>query len=375
MKILLVTLGYYPDKDAGSTRVTLFAKSLKNLGHEPTVVGYGTFNNYEAEKIDNINYIALFPRMRNFKKSITYILKNKIVEPDVIWIYWAPLTSFIFLKKYAIKHKIKLIHDSVEWFSTKNIKQKLSYFFIENNFINRYVLDKHFKIIAISSYLEKYFSNKKIETIRIPVLMDVHNIDHQKDYLNDNKIHFLYAGSPSHSKSSAKDDLKTILDVLLSLPEQYKNKISFTIIGITSKHVLDYYDINLNDLNIDIKALGRIQRNEVIKHYKQAHFSVLLRDAKARNSNAGFPTKVVESLSTGTPIVCNLTSDLSLYLENNVNAIIVENNNYDAFKKAIIELLNLDMNTIYNMSYNARQTAINNFEYNSYNSKIKNFLD
>ena len=106
MKILLIHTGYYPDKDAGAIRVTTFAKMLKNIGHEPIVACYGKFDNYKIETIDGINYVSLIPRFRNFKKSVKELLCNKIIVPDLIWIYWAPFPAFIYLKKYAIKHKI-----------------------------------------------------------------------------------------------------------------------------------------------------------------------------------------------------------------------------------------------------------------------------
>ncbi len=375
MKILLVSVGFYPDKDAGSTRITFFAKMLKNIGHNPVVVGYNKFDNYKVETIDSVDYISLKPRMRNFKQSIKEILEKGIINPDIIWIYWAPLTSFIYLKKYAKINNKMLIHDSVEFFSSKSIKQRLSYSFIENNFINKYVLDRNFRIISISSYLQEYYGRKNIKTIRIPVLMDVKKMNSTKKYINDDKIHLLYAGSPSHSKNSSKDDLKTILESLRCLPSDISCKFKVTIIGINNDQVKNYYDIELNNENLDIEALGRISRNEVIEALSHAHFTILLRDAKSRNSKAGFPTKVVESLSTGTPIICNLSSDLGMYLENDKNSIIVEDNTIESFKKGLEKAATLNQYEIEKMSINALESAENYFDFRLYEKQLKEFLN
>ena len=41
----------------------------------------------------------------------------------------------------------------------------------------------------------------------------------------------------------------------------------------------------------------------------EADFTVLMRPNK-RYTNAGFPTKLVESLASGVPVIANLTSDI-----------------------------------------------------------------
>ena len=54
----------------------------------------------------------------------------------------------------------------------------------------------------------------------------------------------------------------------------------------------------------------------------QADFTILLRDSKTC-TNAGFPTKVSESLSLGVPVIANATSDIAMYVRDMVNGCIV----------------------------------------------------
>ena len=375
MKILLIHTGYYPDKDAGAIRVTTFAKMLKNIGHEPIVACYGKFDNYKIETIDEIDYVSLIPRFRNFKKSVKELLCNKIIVPDLIWIYWAPFPAFIYLKKYAIKHKISLIHDSVEWYSAQGFMGKFKYTYMERNLVNKYVINKKFNVISISNYLDNYYSNKKINSIVIPVLMDVKNIKCDKNIENDGKIHLLYAGSPANSKEKRmKDDLLTLLNGLSSLENNLCEKVKLTLIGVNKQNILDNYNIDIDMLNVEICAKGRIPRSEVLKELTNAHFTVLLRDANARYAKAGFPSKVVESLSTATPVICNLSSDLSNYLKDNVNSIIIESNSSFEIEKAIKRIVALSEDDLKKMQLNARYTAENSFDYNLYENKIKEFL-
>jgi len=375
MKILLLNTGFHPDKDAGSTRVTVFARMLKELGHHPIVASYNQFNNYQIEDINGIDYISLKPRMRYFKDSVKELLDNKIVEPDLIWIYWAPINAFIYLKKYCKKHKIPVLHDSVEWYSVYSLKERLSYNYLEKIITNRYILNKQFKIISISSYLNNYYLNKKIKSIRIPILMDINNIKFEKKFSDDGKINLFYAGSPSHGKGkSSKDDLQTIFNALSKLNNEVSNKIKFTLIGLNESQLLDYYGFDIKSCPVEINALGRVPRDVVLEQLQCAHFTILLRDANAIYAKAGFPTKAVESLATGTPLICNLSSDLHMYLNNYENSVILNENNEECLINALNKLVGLRNDDFVKMSENARITALNNFNYNLYLKELEKFL-
>ena len=58
---------------------------------------------------------------------------------------------------------------------------------------------------------------------------------------------------------------------------------------------------------------GRIPYAEVKGKVADADFTVRLRPNK-RYANAGFPTKVGESMACGTPVIANITSDLGKYI-------------------------------------------------------------
>ncbi len=51
---------------------------------------------------------------------------------------------------------------------------------------------------------------------------------------------------------------------------------------------------------------------------------------------AGFPTKFVESLGAGCPVITNYTSDLDLYLKNGFNGFVVKDLNMKVFLKFLI---------------------------------------
>ena len=118
---------------------------------------------------------------------------------------------------------------------------------------------------------------------------------------------------------------------------------------------------------------GMIPQQYVSNYLKNADYSVLLRPNK-RYAQAGFPTKFVESLNMGLPVVSNLTSDLKLYLKDGYNGFVIP----DTSKESILEVFNIianvDINSKFNIRKNARITAINNFNYKLFTNQFVKFF-
>ena len=76
---------------------------------------------------------------------------------------------------------------------------------------------------------------------------------------------------------------------------------------------------------------------EIQDELNKSDFSILLREV-TRGTTAGFPTKVVESMSCGTPMITTRTSDLSNYIETGKNGFFVEIEDMD---KLVMELISI----------------------------------
>jgi len=72
---------------------------------------------------------------------------------------------------------------------------------------------------------------------------------------------------------------------------------------------------------------------------------------------------MVESLSTYTPIICNLTSDMALYLQDGDNALVVEDCSAHALITQIRRAIAMQAETKTAMQQNAGATAQNRFIY------------
>ena len=378
-KFIIITGNKYPEEDAGAIRQHSFAKMIEALGMDPIVIGIGKSTNFREMVFDGINYYSL--RYKNnsmvfralgrirFSNNVMKIISK--IDPNTIkgiLIVSGDIKTFDKVKQYAIKHNIQLYHDSVEWYSPsefeKGEKDKL---YQLNDLINTKIIDKAFKVITISTYLENYFCDKGISTIRIPAVLDVEKINCKKDNVENEEIKIIYAGS-----IGGKDHICEMITAIDNMQSVIHGKIKFYIIGISKNEYIEKYGSYNNDL---VNFLGRISRQEVIEHYENASYSFLLRPDNERYAMAGFPTKVVESLSTATPVVCNSTSDLNKYLIDGENAVIVNGCSVKACEEALLRVINIPVAKRVEMQKNARKTALSHFDWRLYTELLSSFIN
>lgn len=376
--VLIISPNNFPNGDAGSLRDLSFAKIYIKLGYLPIIICrnqehiHGYYNGIEyysyfisaENKIDKI--IRYFKQIKIFSKTIRTVEK-KYRTPTIIHLYSMPIILIKYIKNYSDVNRIQIIHDSVERYSPSEFKYGVfDKAYIINNHINTRVIKSPMKVIAISSFLKNYYDSKGIITERIPVILDI-----DKNYGNNSKkdtVNFIYAGNPAN-----KDYLLEIVQAFMGLSKSEKQRFQLDIYGISKEKIIDSGIVE--DIDACIKFHGRVSREEVLYALKKSDFSVLLRPKDERYTKAGFPTKSVEAMSNGVAMLCNLTSDLDLYLKDGENSIIVEKCNIDSLKIAIRKAINLSSEEINFMKINAKKTAINHFDYRKRIDTVQKLID
>ena len=381
-RLLIVTYYRYPGGDAGSVRQHAFAKLYQELGYDVTVVGMGACTNFQLKNNDGVPYVSLRGAQNNllakvknylfFKSRLKCFLKS-YGDCEYIQVVDAPVNALFYLKKYARKHNIRLIHDSVEWYSPEQFKNgKFSLPYILKDKCNTKWIDKQFSVIAISTFLEAHFKSRGINTVRIPVIMDVSAMPCEKRTDKDKTV-FLYAGSPGK-----KDYLAEIIKGFTLLSQELLTRAELQLLGISKEQLTTLCGVEesiIDRFGKTLVCLGRVPREEVLNRLAAADFTVLLRSETQRYAKAGFPTKVVESLSTATPVITNITSDLGMYLKDGYNSIIAEDCSPAAFSKALDKAISLSSEEKKLMYTNARKTSEDYFDYRLYNQKISGLLN
>jgi glycosyltransferase involved in cell wall biosynthesis len=203
-------------------------------------------------------------------------------------------------------------------------------------------------MIAISDYLFHYYNGKMRNVVNIPPLVDLEmtkwSIDNTDFRSNKNEqVRIIYAGSPG---SGGKDRLDIIFKILSQIKEEGILNFYFFVIGMSKEQYLMAFKTLLPDnLAENIVFQGRLKHTDTLNEIKKADFNLFLRDDNLTNM-AGFPTKFVESVSCGTPVLTNSSSNIKNYIIDGRNGFLIDDKTDQSLKIGIKNALILPKSEI-----------------------------
>ena len=380
MKIFIVTDNKYPSPSAIATHITLVAKILAEKGHNVKVIGRGETNRGVYNDIPFVSLRGsgttkislLFNYFFRFKKDFLKVLKRE--KPEVVIMYAIPLGLSKKLISRSLRGDFLLLNDSVEWYSKEESAfmsaERLRYYIHEYRM--KKLLPRNVTIIAISQYLKNYFISHGNDCVYLPAVCDTAHVTYAK-CTDRKKLVVLYAGTPGK-----KDLFEPIVKAISELSTGEREKLRLEIVGSNASMIAENANVSvqfIESLGDCVTFLPRMPHSDVLQRLEKADFTILIRPTEMRYAKAGFPTKVPESLSTGTPVICNYTSDLAMYLEDGVNAVIAEGYSTADVKAALKKALSLTMEQREQMYKNARKTAEERFDYRLYVDEINDFIE
>ena len=375
MYIIFVTVVPFPYGTASSVRCLNLCKILNELGHKVHVIsdfpsevknsndpGCCTFESCNVKKELSSIIIA--------RKSLDVLKKHcRIRKPDII-ICNARYDRYFQLVGYCNKMKIPLIVENCEWYDPSSFKLgKVDFRYLINQRMITHGFKKASGAISISTLLDNHNRNLGLKSIRIPTILDVLNTKYSC-LSNSDKISIMYAGNMGKSKEL----LNPMFDVL-SRNKDIRSKIIFHIYGPSKSDVVRHINNSsvINDLEDVVIMHGKISQIKMPEIMDNADYMFFLRPNR-RSSNAGFPTKLGESMATATPVITNKTGDIGMYLGTDYNGFLLESNSADELEKVLSKVVNLSNEKILLMKQNARKTAEKYFDYRCYLSQMNDFL-
>ena len=297
------------------------------------------------------------------------LISSKYDEVKAIVAYNYPAIALYKLRSYCRKNNIRIIADCTEWYSTRGSSVAFKIIKGLDSFLRMRIIQKRLDgLIVISKFLESYYKDH-INTIRIPPLVD---LDEKKWESNNSKtrdtnLRMVYSGSPGKNK----DKINYIIEALYEL-DKYSNYV-FNIVGITKEQYINYYPehkTKLSALEERIVFLGRISHFDSLNALKNSDFSIFIRE-KSRLTMAGFPTKFVESISCGIPVITTDTSDIGEYFSDEKNGFFLDANSLGKMKEVFINLLDDDqaIAEVKDRKFNKKV-----FHYENYVDKVSIFV-
>lgn len=375
--LLIVTDLSFPKGSAMASRIISFCHLFNDLGYKVHVItGKLEDKNVKCNQIINEDYYSyeVVDSKRNYRlqsylgnENLPIRVYEYLKNNNVDLVFTTSLNAN-FKKVFDVckKHNKKIILEQCEWFDASSYRfKKLDprYRMFLNNIKNNFV--KADGVIAISRLLYDYYKQQNIKVIRIPSILDINNAPYNVKN-NNEKVKLVYTGNPSKSKE--------LLEPILKALTNHSNEFTFDIYGLNKNQLLNNINNNqklLDELKDTVKVHGFVSQDKIQNILMQANYQIFIRPNR-KSSNAGFPTKLAESMCVGTPVITNDTGDICLYVKDESNGYIARGIKEENINEIFEKILNYKDNDI---RTKARQTALDSFDYRVYLKEVEDLIN
>lgn len=359
-----------PDGNAAAQRVLGVAKLLRQCDYDVRLCGLsrqinsgsqdGSVEDFEYR---NYPYPTSICAWWRYLTGLDYAISEiKSYQPQVVILYNHPALAIEHIAKYCHKKGIKVLADVTEWYEPSG---NCIFRFIKGYDTKRRMTYSHLRLdglICISTYLSEYYRNRGGNVLELPPLVDIeHPKWHQMTKKHPDEIRMVYAGSPGTSKDRLDLILRALDDIVPTLSCSFR----FDIIGITEEQ---YHNTWGDDAKRKYVVFnGRCPHTEVIQKLLEADFQIFLRPDTLPN-RAGFPTKFVETITSDTLPITNLSSNLYKYLHDGYNGFIIPSLDKNAIKATLERAFTKSSRQLEDMRKNIERDR---FDFHKYIDKFK----
>lgn len=384
----------FPDKEASATRVLGIGKALREAGYR--VLFAGVENRGRAEDLQpdgtygyqGFTYVpeedlgdGRFARLRrgflthlSGETTMRRLHSLDLAATRAMIAYNATSPLLMRLRSFCRKRGIALAADCTEWYDPRHVLGgRLGPIRWDNELRMRWMQPKVGNVIAISSFLEQYYRGRGCNVLRVPPLVDMEEPRRQltdRRAYYDGVLRLVYAGS------AGKKDLLAPAICGLGKLGATAALVELHLLGPSPAEVRDCMQGDsaiLAKLGQAVVCHGQVAHSAALEVVRQSDFSILMRP-DARFAHAGFPTKLVESLSLGVPVITSLTGDIGTYVRQDKEGIVLEGITAEAFAAGVRRALAMPESQRAAMRVNARQQAAACFDYRRYVARLGDFV-
>ena len=219
--------------------------------------------------------------------------------------------------------------------------------------------------------IENHYKQSLSNVVRIPTITDVKNTVYRTEIENE-RVSFVFSGK----LDEGKDNLDTFIEAMDRV-DHMGERTQLNIFGPSIEEVKHHLgdkesllDVHKNNIFIH----ERVPQQEAQAACLNSDFSVFFR-LNRRSANAGFPTKLGECMTFGTPVICNNTGDISLVVKDRENGFLLNSKSVDEICETLEYLLNMKIEAREAMRRKARLSAEQFFDYHNYISEIKSVFE
>ena len=382
MRILVLMGSYFPYGVAISSRIMHFCKLFNYCGADVHVISLYSkeaacqigetycldFCTYEIATKKKESSFESFFGYKDFMICIKQYLE-RYGKPDAVFL--SGVESY-YSRICRMFHGTPMYLEQCEWMDKSSYRfRSMDYRYIRRNRLIRNGYKKVSAVFSISRLLDEYYASIGMKSIRIPTILDVKNMRFSCNTDNE-KIVIVYTGNPSTSKELFRPVFEALRENSL-----FRDKFEFHIYGPDKERVIANID-NDEELYRMVKdnvfIHGKVPQEKIGEILRNADYQMFIRPHR-RSSEAGFPTKLAESMTVGTPVITNDTGDIGLYLKDGDNGFLLSDITKEAVEETFRRVVQLSETRQIEMRLSARKTAEVAFDYRSYVDDLRNFIE
>lgn len=383
---------WFPDAQAGSQRVHGNALAIQGAGVPVCVVGgrspaEATLQKDVRLSHEGISYslvdqcgprsaprlLKLVRYLQGGRRLVQWLKTHARGDVAALILFGGYSRYLCWLIPLARRWGIPLVVDAVEWFDPSHcLGGRFGPQRCDVELSMRLLIPMAGNVIAISSLLEKHFRSQGSLVLRVPPLVNVAAAKWQvqRGAADGRRLQLAFVGS-----AQRKDLLVNAIRGLALLGKDVR-ACELVMVGPSRSELVAnlgrHADV-LDQLSGLLRFVGRLPHREALRFLGQADFSVLLRP-DARYAHAGFPTKLVESLAMGVPLICNVTSDICLYVQDGQEGLVIDDCTPEAFASGVRRALALSQDDRALMRMRARRRAETSFDYHNWIEPLGQFV-
>jgi len=383
----------FPDGDAAAARVLGIGCALRDSGYE-VLFGGGESEGRAQDRTPSGAYVYRgFPyksqgalargdgrglrrlvQIAEYGTQVAHWVQSYRGSPLAAVIAYAPTTPATRSLRHVTRNLgVPLLLDLTEWHTGDTLPGgALGYRNFDSQLRMRLLYPRADGVIAISSLLQRHYHAAGCDAIRVPPLVDLEDPKWSSGYwAPSDALRLVYAGNPGN-----KDLLGAIIRAVVN-PRYRTRRVELHLVGPSPEQAQAMAGCHLTSSfgkGAAVLCHGRLPQEQVPPFIAGMDFTVLLR-RNDRNANAGFATKLVESLSSGVPAIANATSDIAEFIRHGQEGLIVRGSTAEALATTLDEAAALDPCDLARLRCCAKQRARQVFDYRNYRAGISNLVE
>lgn len=251
-------------------------------------------------------------------------------------------------QKRPAEKKIRVVYDCTEWTDVTDgnavkrfIKKR------DERLIRNKLADVADGLIVISSMMERQYGGRR-PLVKLPPLVDTEDVIWHQEPIRHEGFEFCFAGMLDGQKESPDVIVRAFASVC-------DKDTRLRIIGVDRDEFVGTYPSmadSLGECGESLIFMGRQSHADTIRYVLGCDCYVFVRPSDRRN-NAGFPTKFVEGVTCGVPLLATNVSDISSFAGENVT--ILDPMDEKAYSEAMRQMKTVSVTRQINKTFDFRR--------------------